>query len=192
MPSFFDSLEFLDRPTAQPDSALRYPGKRISLTHSSWTVPEATSATPPAVITAEQQRIRDSTSKVDSFFRTVYDQTPAIVSIYAGFTNGLFRVYPGTAEREVGTSSTPSAYDPRTRSWYQLSMSRTGANVPITSRTDRVVIGPYLDFVGKGWQLTTGRAIRDVNDNTTDIGVAAVASTLIVMTERFERIYSRQ
>ncbi|KAJ3099774.1 hypothetical protein HDU97_002752 [Phlyctochytrium planicorne] len=186
-PSFFDSLQSIDRPTQQPDDALRYPGRTISLSHSSWTVPEATSSTPPTSITTDQEKIRDATSHVDAFFRPIYDQNPSIVSLYAGFTNGFFRAYPGTAEREVGTPAQPTAYDPRTRPWYIQSLNYTGNATPSSLRTDRVVIGPYLDAVGKGWQLTTGKAIRDVsNPNGADVGVAAVASTLTVIADRLK------
>ncbi|KAJ3096715.1 hypothetical protein HDU97_005631 [Phlyctochytrium planicorne] len=186
-PSFFDSLQSIERPSRQPDDALRYPGRTISLTHSSWTVPEATSSTPPTSISADQQRIRDATAHVDAFLRPIYDQNPSIVSIYAGFTNGLFRAYPGTAEREVGSAAQPVAYDPRTRPWYTQSLSRTGTASPPTSRSDRVIIGPYLDAVGKGWQITTAKAIPDVsNPEGPNIGVAAVASTLTLIADRLK------
>ncbi|KAJ3107855.1 hypothetical protein HDU96_007766 [Phlyctochytrium bullatum] len=183
-PSFFDSAATLDRPSLQSGDALRYANRLISLTHSSWTVPEATSSTPPTNLTTDQQRTLTATAAVDSFLRPIYAKNPAIVSLYAGFSNGFFRAYPGTGEREVG--GTITAYDPRTRPWYTDAIKYTGVKTSATAGA-RVVTGPYLDNVGKGWQLTTSRAVAPADGSrSADIGVAAVASTLTVMVERLK------
>ncbi|KAJ3300974.1 hypothetical protein HDU76_005934 [Blyttiomyces sp. JEL0837] len=146
--SYFDSAGSLSNPVTIGPNERRFANQTISLAHSSWTIANDLSTTPP-ILSADLATTRDATAHVDSFTRNIYAQTSAMIFIYMGFENGFFRSYPGTGKIRLN-----GAYDPTSRPWYVLAKQHTPAN-------PYVISDPYLDAQGKGWCISASTIITD-------------------------------
>ncbi|KAJ1559861.1 hypothetical protein HK405_009082 [Cladochytrium tenue] len=167
--SYYDSASYIDTPVTIP-AGQRHAGETISLAHSSWVL--AGSTTKP-VLTTEETATQDATAHTDALARPLYDGTPEVVSLYAGFQDGFFRHYPGTGS----LLSSGTAYDARQRPWYQDALmyaapAGTTAGTQLASNAF-VVTDPYLDFSGLGWCVTAATAIVHPQ-NQSLLGVAGV------------------
>ncbi|KAJ3293619.1 hypothetical protein HDU76_007024, partial [Blyttiomyces sp. JEL0837] len=165
--SYFDSTGSLARPVTLGPKERRFANQTISLAHSSWTIANDLSTTPPT-LSGDLATTRDATAHVDSFSRNIYAQTTAMISIYMGFENGFFRTYPGTGKVRIN-----GAYDPTSRPWYTLAKQHTPSN-------PYVISDPYLDAQGKGWCITASTVITDgITGNLRGVaGIDAVLSEL--------------
>lgn len=84
------------------------------------------------------------------FWPTLYEQHSNIASMYVGWTNGLFRQYPGVERSDL-------SYQPWARPWY---VAAEAARPSSGSGTNVVAVhtAPYVDASGLGWMISVAAA----------------------------------
>ncbi|KAI8805857.1 hypothetical protein BJ742DRAFT_741069 [Cladochytrium replicatum] len=172
VPSFFDSPTGLQAAgPSTPSANERNAGTTISLLHSTYLIPNAQGNDAPT-LTPDQTAFLESTAHLDPIFKILYKYNTEVLELYAGFTNGLFRRFPGSS-----TSRTKPAYDPRERPWYKSAQE--------SPQSLYVVTDPYLDAFGKGWMFTVSAQVMNYSTGQF-AGVVGIDVTITTLKQRLE------
>ncbi|KAJ1548012.1 hypothetical protein HK096_007194 [Nowakowskiella sp. JEL0078] len=147
----------------------RHLGESISLAHSTFMIANySDNATP--TLDSNFQTFVDATSHLDIFFRNIYSIFPETISIYSGFSNGIFRTFPGI---KIGK------YDPTHRPWYLDAINNP--------KSPFVITDPYNDAFGQGWMITFSSIIRNTSSGE-QIGVAGADVTISTLRSKLQEL----
>ncbi|KAJ1553279.1 VWFA and cache domain-containing protein 1, partial [Nowakowskiella sp. JEL0078] len=153
-----------------PLTGSRHLEQSISLNHSTYTIENYLGDTRPNLNSTLQAYV-DASSHLDVDFRNLYSLFNEIISMACGFSNGIFRVYPGL--NHVYNFSTTQ------RPWYLDAMGNPNSPFVITD--------PYNDGLGQGWMITLSTIIKSTSSHE-QIGVAGADISLWSLKNNLQKL----